>query len=145
MKPKDWLLKNGHIKEITRGRMSRENIALIEEAVKSGVVIDGYAINKPVIKSDKPKSDTGPSVEKVSINANRIADVPDETRPESQWEAHTYVDGVKRKVGMRTVCNICNNSLTYCYCRTPLVTVDTDTAKMVTFTVRTTPLPNRLY
>lgn len=142
MKPKDWLLANGHIKEITRGRMSRENIALIENAVRDGAVIDGYVVSKvePKVTKDVP----APSkVERVTVATDRIADVPDEVRPESEWEAYTYLDGAKRPVGMRTVCNQCGNSLTYCHCRTPVVWLDHEVTGLVSFTVRTKPLLNK--
>lgn len=140
MKPKDWLLANGHIKEITRGRMSRENIALIEQAVRDGVQIDGYTVSTSVRTS--PDNPTPPKVEKVAVASDKIADVPDETRPEESWEAYTYVDGVKKSVGMRTVCNVCGNSLTYCADRTPIVWVDADVSGLVSFKVRTKPLSN---
>lgn len=139
MKPKDWLLANGHIKEITRGRMSREHIALIEQAVRDGEQIDGYAVSTAVrTPADTP---TPPKVEKVAKPSERIADVPDETRPESSWEAYTYYNGAKKDIGMRTVCNTCGNSLTYCPCRTPMVNLDDGGVGLVSFKVRTKPLP----
>lgn len=146
MKPKQWLYDNGHIADPTqRGRLSKDKIALIEKAVAEGASIDGYTVSK----SYKPTDTTGPTkpvqVDKVAIKGDRIADVPDETRPEKSWEAFTMVDGKRQPIGMRTVCNTCANSLTYCYCRTPLVNHGDNTRAMVSFTSRSSPLPARLW
>ncbi len=134
MKPKEWLLKNGHIKEITRGRMSRESIALIEEAVKNGVIIEGYsnytAPAKPVSEAgiEKPVS----RIEK--SNGTGILAIPDNPlRSEELWEAYANIDGKIKSIGMRTVCNTCKNSLTYCPCKSPLVNLDYDLVGVVNF------------
>jgi len=141
MKPKEWLLANGHIKEITRGRMSRENIALIEQAVRDGVQIEGYAVSTVKPKTEAEKA--SPKVEKVAAPSERILDVPDESRSEELWEAYTFVDGKRVEIGMRTVDNNCGNSLTYCRCRTATVFLDHETTAMVNFTPRTKPLSNK--
>lgn len=129
MKPKEWLFKHGHITEIGRGRLSREHIALIQEAVKAGTHIEGYSVSsvpatagkpeKAVVKTPKPSSDT-------------VADIGEPLRDERTLEAFS---GTK-SVGMRTVCNICRNSLTYCFCPQPRVWVDFDREGMVEFRVR---------
>lgn len=139
MKPKEFLLKNGHIKEITRGRLSRDNIALIEEAVKNGVKIEGYSV------STGPEPDkTAPVVEKVKTDPNRILDIPEfPLRDESVWEAYANVDGKIVSVGMRTVCNTCKCSITYCGCKTPVVWVDSDTSAVVVFKPRSKSLSNK--
>jgi hypothetical protein len=137
MKPKEWLYKNGHIKEIGRGRMSREHIALIEQAVRDGVTIEGYGISSVVPKSETEKS--APMVEKVAVAGNRVMDVPDERRPESSWTAHTS----EGEIGMRTVCNGCKNSLTYCYCPQSRVWLNHETEGVVFFKPRTAPMPRR--
>ena len=141
MKPKEWLLANGHIKEITRGRMSRENIALIEDAVKAGTKIEGYAVASA--PKDGPVKDEA-KVEKVKADPNRILDIPENPfRDENQWEAYANVDGKIVPIGMRTVDNGCGNSLTYCACRTAVVWVDADVSAVVNFKPRTTPLSNK--
>lgn len=135
MKPKEWLLKNGHIKEITRGRMSRESIALINEAVKAGTVIEGYPSptgpNKPTASgTDKPES----KVEKTSTGIANIPEFP--LRDENRWEAYANIDGKLKTIGMRTVCNTCKNSLTYCPCKSPVVNLDFDTVGVVNFRIK---------
>lgn len=137
MKPKEWLLANGHIKEITRGRMSREHINLIEQAVRDGVSIEGYAVSTVQPKSEDEKA--LPKVEKRAVSSDRLIDVPDEARSESDWEAHT----ASGPVGMRTVCNTCHSSLTYCHCQHPRVWVDHETEGVVFFKPRKTPLSNK--
>lgn len=135
MRPKQWLADNGHIADPTqRGRLSRDHIALIEDAVRNGAQIDGYAVSTAQPKTEAEK--TAPKVEKVATSSDRVADVPDVLRDESVWKAHTYDDGKAVPVGMRTVCNTCGNSLNYCPCRTPTVWIDHERAGMVTFTLR---------
>lgn len=134
MKPKQWLAQNGHIADPNqRGRLSAAHKALIEKAVLDGADIDGYAVSKAV--SDTP----APKVERVSVDPNRIADVPDESRPETDWEAHTN----NGPIGMRTVCNTCHSSLTYCHCPHPKVWLDSDTEGVVFFRARKSPLPKK--
>lgn len=133
MKPKQWLFDNGHISEIGRGRLSRDHISLIEQAVRDGAQIEGYAVSTAAPKTEAEKSE--PAVEKVRHDPNRIMDVPDERRSESVWKAHTFVNGDKVNVGMRTVCNTCRSSLTYCPCRAPIVWVDHEATGVVTFTL----------
>lgn len=135
MKPKEYLLKHGHIDSIGRGRLSREHIAIIEKAVAEGVNIEGYSV------SSKPTAET-PKVAR-EPRADTIPDVPDESRPEKNWQAYrkSGVDIVD--VGMRTVCNNCGSSLTYCRCPKPVVWVDADIEAVVYFKPRTSPLPTK--
>lgn len=110
-RPKEWLVQHGHLppgSENARGRISAENIARIHEAVAGGTIIDGYT---PVTGS----SVAVPKVERVAGNEKRLVDVPDEARNESLWTAHT----TEGEIGMRTVCDTCRNSFTYCRCQFP--------------------------
>lgn len=132
MKPKQWLHANGHLDVIKQGRLSLAHKALIEQAVRDGAQIDGFAVSKAEPKTEAEKA--APRVEKVAIPGQRILDVPDERRSESMWTAHTYLDGTKVPVGMRQVCNTCHNSLTYCPCRVPVVWIDHEHTGVVTFT-----------
>lgn len=131
MKPKEYLLKHGHITVIGRGRMSREHIAIIEEAVKNGVNIEGYShstapdAEKTVVKTEKPEF-------------AGVADVPEPFRDERSLFAYTFHNGVQWAVGMRTVYNICRSSLTYCACPHPKIWLDFDTESVVLFGDKTT-------
>lgn len=130
MKPKEWLLKNGHISEIKRGRMSREHIELIQDAVRSGVVIEGYAVSTVQPKTaEEPKE-----VKKVPTGtAQPIFKVPDESRDERDFKASGFLNGKKVPVGMRTVCNGCGSSLTYCHCANSRVWVSHEHESVVVF------------
>ena len=55
MKPKEWLLANGHIKEIGRGRLAKDHIALVTAAART-TFIEGYSDEKPEVKVAKPVS-----------------------------------------------------------------------------------------
>jgi hypothetical protein len=128
MKPKEWLVAQGHLKEAGRGRMSREHIALIQAAVASGVEIEGYSTPKPApVKAVEPKPE--------KVESTGIVDVPETVRHEADWQA--FVDN--REVGMRTVCNGCGNSLTHCYEKFSKVWIDHTREGVVVFKQRTTP------
>lgn len=129
MKPKEYLVKHGHIKEAGRGRLSKEHIAIIEEAVKGGAFIEGYSISTPANDAEPVEVKRAPAVD--------VYDVPDEVRPERDWEAYSESGAA---VGMRTICNLCGNSLNYCHHQTPVVWVDHKTMTGVVFSPRKTPV-----
>lgn len=131
IKPKQWLYDNGHLEVIGKGRMSRAHIALIEDAVRSGVNIEGYTAEKPVLATDKPVD-----VKRIAVDPNRVVDVPDMTRDERDTVAFYMADGKRIEIGMRTVDNNCGSSLTYCSCESPRVWVDFDRQVVVNFGTR---------
>lgn len=131
MKPKEYLVKEGHIKVAGRGRLSREQIAIIEAAVSNGVAIEGYSVSTPATASE-------PAEVKRAVSAVDVFDVPDEKRPERDWEAVRVND--QTTIGMRTVCNTCKNSLNYCLCQFPMVWVGHNHQSEVTFVPRKTPM-----
>lgn len=129
MKPKEYLVKHGHMKEAGRGRLSKEHIAIIEQAVKSGAFIEGYSISTPA--NDEPAEvKRAPAVD--------VYDVPDEKRPERDWEARRVND--QTLIGMRTPCNVCKNSLNYCLCQFPMVWVNHIHQSEVVFEPRKNPV-----
>lgn len=125
LKPKVALVKDGFLpegSENVRGRLSADAINRCKELASQGWDIDGYVVSK--------SSDSTPStVSKVKHDPNVIPDVPDATRPESSWTA--WVGTLS--VGMRTVCNNCRCSLTYCHCESPLVWLDHNDQGVVHF------------
>lgn len=142
MKPKEWLLKNGHIKEITRGRISRENHALIEDAVRNGVSIEGYSVStaRPADSEDTPE----PIITKAKVSSEKVvADIGPERYREDETVGYIHQDGQQVEVSLRTVCNTCRASLTYHVCESPRVWVDHKTEAMVYFKPRTKPLPKK--
>lgn len=133
MKPKVALVKDGFLPEGSenkRGRLSGEAIERCKALAAQGWAIDGYSVSEE-------STPTAPVVEKVKADPNAVADVPDQSRSETDWQAHTDTG----KVGMRTVCNVCRNSLTYCWCPHPVVWVDAGVESVVEFKPRTTPIP----
>lgn len=133
MKAKEYLVKKGHLKEAGRGRLSAEHRAIIMAAVAEGIHIEGYSVNTA------PATENKPVVKVVKADPNAVYDVPDETRPERDWAASVN----NKTVGMRTVCNMCTNSLTHCHCQFPKVWIDHEREGIVTFSPRKEPLKNK--
>ena len=114
MRPKEWLVKNGHLpegSENARGRLSRENIARIEAAVAAGANIEGYS-RQGVASTVEP-----PKVTKTTVAAEGIGETPQETVPEKYNVA--YVGN--QVIGNRTVCDNCHRSLNFHICGSPKV------------------------
>lgn len=138
MKPKVALVKDGFLpagSENKRGRLSTAAIDRLKTLAAQGWTIDGYSVSK----SDN--TDEPVKVSKVSVDPNRIADVPDESRSENDWTAFVNHAGKAVEVGMREVCNACGNSFTYCRCEKPLFWVDYQTQGVVNFKPRVQSKP----
>lgn len=132
MKPKAALVKDGFVEgdhtwspgdENKRGRLSGVAKARLTELALQGWPIDDYSVTK---SADTSKPDT---VVKVKTDPNTVADIPNPTRDEKAMEAYSGTV----KVGMRTVCNNCRRSLTYCLCESPRVWLDHETQGVVNF------------
>lgn len=116
MRPKEWLVKNGHLDKIGRGRLSREHIALIEKAVAEGASIEGYSVTKSVATGpEKPAA----VVKREAHDPNRIVEPAEYRYPENGYRAFEVGTGVERS--MRCACNGCMLSLVMCYCDTPSI------------------------
>lgn len=46
---KDWLVQQGHLTEVTRGRMSLENVAIVTAAYADGVRFDNWPNFEPTV------------------------------------------------------------------------------------------------
>lgn len=132
MKPKAALVKDGFVEgdhvwspgdENKRGRLSVAAKARLTELALSGWQIDDYSVTK---SADTSKPDT---VVKIKTDPNAVVDIPNPTRDEKALEAWSGTV----KVGMRTVCNNCRRSLTYCPCEQPRVWLDHETQGVVHF------------
>ena len=96
MKPKEWLLANGHIKEIGRGRMSKDHIVLITEAAKD-TFIEGYSsgtLAKPKVAVAKP----------VLNNGQEIVELAPILYPHEAYTAVYYLDGKRKTVTTKSAC-----------------------------------------
>lgn len=134
MKPKVALVKDGYLppgSENKRGRLSGDAIERCKVLAAQGWDIEGYV-------SSKPTEGAAPVVEKVKVQAGskEIADISEPFRDEGYWKAYGNHNGTNIPIGMRTVCNQCGNSLTYCPCKSPRVWVDYDAQVVVNFTPR---------
>lgn len=127
MKPKEYLVKHGHLAEAGRGRLSKEHVAIIQDAVSKGVFIEGYTRVK-----EEPKATAPVQPKVVKVPKEDIADIGEPLRDERSFTASSS----GTPVGMRTVCNICRNSLTYCPCPAPRVWLDFDREGVVVFATR---------
>lgn len=115
MKAKEWLKANGHVKEVTRGRISTANHALLAQAVADGVKLSDYAPKEVIgtkgetrVKNVSPIAATGEKV----IRELLI------TYPEDSFKA-VQLDGKER--GMREVCHTCHVSLVGHVCAEPAI------------------------
>lgn len=125
MRAKAWLFSQGHIKSDGRGRMplastkTGESIAkILSEAKDSGVSFSDWPKGE-VTKSEK----TGDIVVKRSASMGTskwIPDVAPEFYPEDKFTAYEFVNGNRKRVGMRECCNNCSVSLVQCHCGAPV-------------------------
>lgn len=130
--PKEYLRSIG-IDVSGRGRMSAENVAKVKEAVASGVSIKGYAtVSTPALAAT-----TEESVSRTS--GTGVFDI----RPPLRDERMLTATAGGKEVGMRTVCQGCGNSLTYCPCIRSMVYVDHDRIAAVEFKQLNSPKPVR--
>ena len=129
MKPKEWLLKNGHIKEAGRGRMSAAHKALIAEALAADptLVIEGYSVSKPAPNTGKPAT-----VTREPVTSTGVADVPEQRRHPDEWEPFDDA-GNRIPTGIKGICDNCKSSFTYCYCRHSVSILDGGRVSVVTF------------
>jgi hypothetical protein len=110
MLPKEYLVKHGYLKEITRGRLSLANIQILKEAVANGAKITGYEIEKSGVSVSKVNPDT--FVEYVCPSDYRF--------PETEYKVTTPKDfPFPKGVGMRNVCDTCHVSLVNHLCDNP--------------------------
>lgn len=137
MKPKQWLFENGHIKTMGRGRVSAAHQELLKKAVSEGVEIEGYSTPK---KATAPKR---ASVPKPDADSTGVVSVREVVRSDREWSAHIGADA--KTIGMRTVCDTCKSSFTYCACPNPCVILDDFTLARVTFKRLTKPIEGRLW
>ena len=113
---KQWLLSQGHIQESQagRGRISAENMALIQEAYKSGTRFSDWEPDKTEIRN-------GEEVTVKSVLPRAAPKIVSEFTilyPENQFRA---VESDNTERSMRSACNNCGVSLVQCTCGAPTI------------------------
>lgn len=99
MKPKEWLHANGHLKEIGRGRLSKEHIALVTKAAET-TFIEGYSrgdvvpVTKAKVSVNKPVSD----------DETGIVELAPILYPFDQYRVFGYTDGKKVYASTKEAC-----------------------------------------
>lgn len=138
MKPKEYLRSKG-VETSGRGRMPRAHVQMIQDAVNSGIVIEGYPMPSPTTAPDG--TTIASEVKRVAPSETGLIDCGPPLRDENALIAK--VEGTV--IGMRTVCVACGSSLNYCGCENPVVWIDHTRRGVVTFYPRPSnaPRPNR--
>lgn len=129
-KANNWLLENGYITEIKRGRRSRENVERLNEAVLNNVTFSDYTpveIKKEdgtTVTKNAAKPQTHTEAGEVFIRYG--GPTGNEVGANSVWKV-TLPDGKELKPdkndygGLRTGCAGCRLSLVGCKCPIPTV------------------------
>jgi hypothetical protein len=109
---KQWLMANGHISEIKRGRVSRDHEALIQKAVAAGAKIEGYSASS---------KDSETVVTKDIQPETGVAELAPYRFTEEEYKAVEFRNGKKVERSLRSACNLCRVSLVVCYCPEPRI------------------------
>jgi hypothetical protein len=109
---KQWLLSEGHIQpsQAGRGRISAENMALIQEAYKSGTRFSDWEPSNTEIHS-------GNAVARNSVPKRVVAEFPI-YYPEDTYKV-VEANGTLRS--LKEGCNNCRVSLVQCRCDAPRI------------------------
>jgi len=125
LKAKEWLKANGHIAEVTRGRMSHAHHALLQEAYADGVRFSDWGPDRVAVMVTETTDATGATVETVSAHridgydaSGNIAEIAPYRYNHDTHKA-LQADGVERS--LREVCYSCSVSLVQCTCGNPHV------------------------
>lgn len=114
MKPKEYLVKHGHLDKIGRGRLSSKHIEIIENAVANGANIEGYSATAAPVENE-------PKVVRKVENNNDIVELQPYRYSEDEFVAFEYVDGKKITRSLREACRNCRVSLVQCWCGNPTI------------------------
>ena len=126
MKAKEWLKANGHIAEITRGRISHENHTRLQAAYEDGQRFSDWGPEKVAVmvteSTDKATGEVTETVTAHRIDGYESNGMPVEIAPyRYNHDTHKAVedDGTVRT--LREVCFNCGVSLVQCTCGNPHV------------------------
>lgn len=111
MKPKEYLVSIGELKEVGRGRLSLAHIEMCKKAAAEGVKIEGYSV------STGPSKEAAPVVTKEKVSTEKvIAELAPYRYPENEFQAYELRDGKKKIRSLREVCRHSMVSLVVCPC-----------------------------
>lgn len=119
MKAKDWLKANGHIAEVTRGRISNENHARLAEAAAKGQVFSDWPKGKVTITPAVGEEKATAKVEKSAIAAGD--NYGEAFIRYDDWANMIAVADDGTKFSMKEACNNCGLSLLGHQCNSPMV------------------------
>lgn len=117
MKAKEYLLQEGKISAITRGRISNDNHAFLKKAWEGGVRFSDWAPKgeSPTADSSKPKRESSAVGKGTSSQPKTIAEIHIPF-PESEYIAFERRGGKRHLRSMRSACTNCRVSLVACGC-----------------------------
>lgn len=127
-KAKVALVEAGIIKTAGRGRISADGHAWLKQQHEQGVRFSDWpkgevVVTKTEATADTPAKSTVKVIRTESTSSEKVIVDIHYTYPEEDFEAHEFVDGKKKRVGMREVCNNCRVSLVGHWCDEPVVWV----------------------
>jgi hypothetical protein len=123
VKLKEALVKDGFLKadQVGRGRPSKAMLARATELVAAGWNIDGFSKSTVVDASAGDKT-TDVIEHKPTVSVGKqIADIGPPRYDPRDYEAYVLENGKPVVIGIKAVCDICRNSITYCPCPTSYV------------------------
>lgn len=126
MRAKEWLKAQGHIAEVTRGRIRTEHHLLLQEAHASGVEFSDWNPNRTAVMVTETTSATGETVE--TVHVHRIdgyqsnGEIAELAPYRYNHDTHHAVEDESGKTrSLREVCANCRVSLVQCTCGNPHV------------------------
>ena len=131
IKAKEWLKREGHIDEVTRGRISHANHALLQSAYEDGQRFSDWGPEKvAVMVNQVTDTETGETSERVTahrVDGYESNGMPVEIAP-YRYNHDTHVayednaDGTRgKRRSLREVCATDGVSLVQCTCGNPHV------------------------
>lgn len=129
VKAKQWLKDNGHIAEITRGRISHKNHILLNNAYSDGERFSDWTPEKVALAVTESTGDNGEVTETVTahrIDGYQSNGMPVEIAP-YRYNLTTHkayedtVTGKGAERSLKEVCFTCSVSLVQCTCGAPSV------------------------
>lgn len=135
-KAKEYLLEQGKIDAITRGRMSNANKEFLAQAAEAGVQFSDFkatettnASGEKVIKNSAPRAGTS-QIDNINEEFVRFAG-PSGGIAQANTVWKTMLNGKEVNKpdkdghgGLKTVCNNCRYSLVGHTCNSPTITID---------------------